>query len=116
MYLETIKSLRSQLHQESEKLLKELSKIDKEVNDLTHVVEFSICNASEGYKIYKKLQESLKKRRKVKDEIAYIKSIATSLKAKGHNKSVKNRHYEVRIMKDVLGDKIESNLKVTGMF
>lgn len=56
----------------------ELSKIDKEIVDINHYIEFENLNASQGYKAYKMLKERLRARREMKDTLQYIQIISAS--------------------------------------
>lgn len=51
---------------------KELSKIDKEIEDLKHFGEFNCLSASDGYKWYKVFHEKLLVRREIKNAIKEI--------------------------------------------
>lgn len=54
-------------------LRNQLSKTDKEINDLIHYIEFSSNqNVVNGYKLYKKLKDLRLTRRKIKDELLVI--------------------------------------------
>ena len=50
-----------------------------EMCDMYHYIEFTNLNASDGYKAYKKFQEILKNRRRIKDSIEYINSIDSEM-------------------------------------
>ena len=43
-----------------------LSKYDRRINDLLHLIEFTDANPAKAYKLYMKLQGFLRKRRAVK--------------------------------------------------
>lgn len=55
-------------------LVEEESKYDRQRTDIEHYIEFNAgkLNACDGYKAYKMLQDTLLKRRKVKDELQMI--------------------------------------------
>lgn len=50
-------------------LNEELSEIDRLLSDINHFIEFTNLNAVDGYRIYKKQHELLKRRREVKYEL-----------------------------------------------
>lgn len=55
-----------------EQLTKDMSDIDKEIIDIQHYIEFNDMNAYQGWLAYKMLQNRLKKRRKIKDELQVL--------------------------------------------
>ena len=55
-----------------EYLSKEMSDIDKEIIDIQHYIEFNDMNAYQGWMAYKMLQNRLKKRRKIKNELQVL--------------------------------------------
>ena len=50
-------------------LNKEYKEVELEICDIYHYIEINNLSASEGYKVYKKLQDTLKKRRVIKDNM-----------------------------------------------
>ena len=62
--------------QEKDILSKRMSKIDQEVTDIQHYIEFNKLNAAEGYKAYKLLQDKLLERRTIKDDFAKFQMLA----------------------------------------
>ena len=60
-------------------LSNQLSKIDKDIVDIQHSIEFYQYNAAEGYKAYKMLNEKLLERREIKKQLHII----TFMKSKG---------------------------------
>lgn len=75
-----------------ESLLKELSKIDREIEDVLHSIEFFKFNASDGYKIYKILREQRIKRRKIKSYLEVIQKLEV----------ICNKENEINISSDIL--------------
>ena len=106
------------------KLSEEQSILDQKVLDIQHYIESRNLNAVEGYKAYKLLQETLKERRLVKNRASEIEPIYSALiNTKLNNKAaeiqkkvveIHNRNnksgYNVRVMKDVFGKRIERSL------
>ena len=106
------------------KLSEEQSILDQKVLDIQHYIESRNLNAVEGYKAYKLLQETLKERRMVKNRASEIDPIYSALiNTKLNNKAaeiqkkvveIHNRNdksgYNVRVMKDVFGKRIERSL------
>ena len=106
------------------KLSEEQSILDQKITDIQHYIESRNLNASEGYKAYKLLQETLKERRLVKNRASEIDPIYSALintklndKATEIQKKVVEIHnrnnksgYNVRVMKDVFGKRIERSL------
>lgn len=95
------------LHRKEE-LLGELSKVDKELSDINHYIEFVNLNAAQGYKAYKLIKERRIKRRSIKNELAVLeiilgKKISESITDE-INKSVEGldeRTYEPRVLKEL---------------
>ena len=56
-------------------MVEQLSKIDKELSDIDHFIEFTELNARDGYKIYKKQHELRKMRRELKYNIKVASDI-----------------------------------------
>lgn len=76
-----------------------LSDISQEIVDLEHYIEFSKLNACEGYHAYKMLQDTLKKRRKIKDSITAAQSLYENCdvdKLSSCNDYLHNRTYNPR--------------------
>ena len=84
------------------------SLLDRKISDLYHILEFSNFNAYEGYLIAKKMQDTLKERREVKNELTTlekvtevftekkIKDAENQLKARENN--IKNQIYSCRVL------------------
>jgi hypothetical protein len=47
---------------------KKMSRVDREISNIYHEIEFEVFNASRGYMLAKQLQEKLKERRIIKNE------------------------------------------------
>jgi vacuolar-type H+-ATPase subunit I/STV1 len=93
-----------------------LKKVEKEIQDLLHVIELKPFNASDGYKYAKQLQEARKERRSLKDEaeiFAPVKELLKFTKPTEKNitktineiQGIKSRHqdrlYKMRIREDL---------------
>lgn len=85
-------------------LNKQLSELDKIINDLTHFIEFNNLNASQGYKMYKMLHDFLNQRRQVKDMLMVIQSINSNFEDTENYdiskefKSCNERSYSPRVL------------------
>nr|DAH30192.1 MAG TPA: hypothetical protein [Caudoviricetes sp.] len=62
------------LHRKDE-LLSQLSKVDQELSDINHYIEFCNLNAAQGYKAYKMIKERRIKRRSIKNELEVLSII-----------------------------------------
>ena len=62
------------LHRKDE-LLSQLSKVDQELSDINHYIEFCNLNAAQGYKAYKMIKERRIKRRSIKNELDVLSII-----------------------------------------
>lgn len=73
-------------------LLERQSVADKEVCDLLHYIEFKDLSAVQGFKIYKRLQRALKKRREVKNKLAFVQALSDSKMETVLSGKVESRH------------------------
>lgn len=58
-----------------EDLLSQLSKIDRELSDIEHFIEFVDLNGVDGFKVYKKMQALRKVRREIKHRLKIVQTI-----------------------------------------
>lgn len=85
------------------------SNIEKEICDIEHAAEFFNLNASEGFMIYKMLQNARKERRKIKDDILKLKIASNSPLSswtegkisQNINSRFESRTYEPRVLKEL---------------
>lgn len=89
-------------------LMSMLSQTEKEIVDIRHYIEFFDLNVVKGYKAYKILQDRLRIRRTLKDEIFKISQILSiKLNSKDIEHTIKsiegldNRKYGPRVLKDL---------------
>lgn len=75
--LQTLSEKFSTLQNNIEYLSQEQSKVDREISDILHYIEFNKFSACDGYKICKSLKELRLHRRSIKNEIEMIKTIQT---------------------------------------
>lgn len=99
-----------QLEERKSYLQAMLSQIDLEITDIQHAAEFYELNAAQGYKLYKLLHETRKRRRAVKrewDEINLsLNTTITSTKLKNLEESLirlDDKQYTPRINKELFG-------------
>ena len=119
------------IRNEWKELHNRLSIADQTRMDVEHFIEPSVnLNASQGYKAYRLLKEVLEERREIKNQIEELRPVfefanapfLTDVKKKNDViKRVKNKHhlnenadelkkYNVRILTDVFGDTITSQV------
>lgn len=86
----------------------ELSKVDRQITDIQHFIEFYSLNACQGYKASRLLKDCLQRRRSVKNEMEVIDRIsimsigfAGTEKARNSLSKVKNKQYTPRILKEL---------------
>lgn len=60
-------------------LVLQLAKVEREITDIYHAMEFHNYSACNGFKIYKLMQDRLHDRRKIKDEIQKIDYIVSGI-------------------------------------
>ena len=78
-FLKEVKTLKRRIDDERENLTNLLSDLDKEMSRLYHNVEATNFNAAEGYCYAKKMQDTLRKRRVVKQELQKLHSLSTNM-------------------------------------
>lgn len=67
--------LSKEIKDRKKELNSELSRIDKEISDIRHYIEFYPLSASKGYKMAKTLKDHLIKRREIKNELDVMNRI-----------------------------------------
>lgn len=109
-------SLDKDIHNE---LIKELSRMDRGISDVKHIMEFYRFNAHEGYTLSKMMQELCQARREIKERIdernrmmtfinTYRKLFKQPLKhqlgqQEGRQRALDSQKYELREMKHLDG-------------
>ena len=90
------------------KLNSEISRVDKEITDIQHYIEFCNLSASGGYKIAAMLKERLSKRREIKNTLERLNRISvmnTGFIANGKGRDalekLTDKHYTPRILKEL---------------
>lgn len=106
--LQSLNGLAQEASVRERELNVKLSNIDKENVDLTHYLEFQNLNACQGYKVAKMLQDNLRKRREVKNELTFIQFIlnkkitdSVSEEAIRMTENITKKQYEPRILKEL---------------
>lgn len=79
-YVDKLSNTLHSLSEDFKKVSKMVSKIDAEVNMLYHEIETGKYNASAGYKKLKQLQDTLRKRRVIKNEFVKLDQIQQIMK------------------------------------
>lgn len=112
------------------RLSNQQSILDQKVSDIQHYIESRNLNAVEGFKAYKLLQDTLRERRAVKSKISEIDPIYSALvtskldsraatikeKVTKINSDNKISGYNVRIMQDTFGRRIENSNSLKARF
>ena len=73
-YIEDMISFCSQLKMYEGNLDLMLSKVDQEICDIMHYIEFNSLDAANGYKAYKMIRDCRLRRRQIKDEREKVKA------------------------------------------
>lgn len=79
---------------------KELSIIDSKISDIYHYIENYNYNAVQGAKVLKLLKQNLKDRRNIKNELATIEGVLTSLSC-NFNKNTKKIQKYIKSENDI---------------
>lgn len=72
---ETLTEFVMDAEKRKEELVGLLSEVDKEISDINHYIEFGKFNAYQGWLAFTMLQNRLRKRRKIKDELSVINQL-----------------------------------------
>lgn len=72
---ETLTEFVMDAEKRKEELVGLLSEVDKEITDINHYIEFGKFNAYQGWLAFTMLQNRLRKRRKIKDELSVINQL-----------------------------------------
>lgn len=114
--LQAIKDIYVNASRQTESNKEKLIKVDQEIQDLLHFMEFTSLNASDGYKYYKQLQTARQTRRKIKNELELLEPVKELLsfvkptekninKVLGDVRRIKHQHstrmYTMRIRSDL---------------
>ena len=70
-----LNGLASEALHRKDNLLSQLSKIDQELSDIDHYIEFVNLNAAQGYKAYRMIKDRRIIRRSIKNELDVLKTI-----------------------------------------
>lgn len=93
-------------------LTDKLSKIDQEISDIQHYIEFNNLDAYKGFKAYKLLQETLIRRREIKNELLKIQIFTETTVSDLFNgrleqriNGIQNRTYTPRVLTELFKGK-----------
>ena len=88
------------------------SRVDQEISDILHYIEFFSFNACEGYKLAKELKELRLKRRDIKNQLEAINIISqhtcnmlTDGKTNKALSSIESKQYTPRVLKELFEEK-----------
>ena len=90
----------------------EVSKCDQETLDVLHKIEFCNVSASDGYKLYKQLQEIRIRRRNAKDHL----EIASLVLSTGLLASMKTLDSEIKAVETNMADRKYKPRVLVGLF
>lgn len=103
-----LNGLASEALHKKDNLLNQLSKIDQELSDIDHYIEFVNLNAAQGYKAYKMLKERRIKRRSIKNELQVLDIILSKKISETVTDEIQNtvaymdkRTYEPRVLNEL---------------
>ena len=103
-----LNGLASEALHRKDNLLSQLSKIDQELSDIDHYIEFVNLNAAQGYKAYKMIKDRRIIRRSIKNELDVLniilgKKISETATDEIHKAitGMDNRKYEPRVLNEL---------------
>lgn len=84
-----------------------VSNADKELCDAYHYIEFSNCNAAEGYQAYRMMKDILLRRREAKDECATLEALSSLIETsvKTAARKIPQRTYHPRVRNELFEKK-----------
>lgn len=103
-----LNGLASEALHRKDKLVDQLSTVDKEICDILHYIEFCNLNAAQGYKAYKMIKERRIRRRSIKNELQVLDTILSKKISETATDEIEkvisgmdNRKYEPRVMREL---------------
>lgn len=103
-----LNGLASEALHRKDNLLSQLSKIDQELSDINHYIEFVNLNAAQGYKAYKMIKDRRIKRRSIKNELQVVDIILSKKISETATDEIQktisgmdNRKYEPRVLNEL---------------
>ncbi len=103
-----LNGLASEAVHRKDKLVDQLSTVDKEICDILHYIEFCNLNAAQGYKAYKMIKERRIRRRSIKNELQVLDIILGKKISETATDEIEkvisgmdNRKYEPRVMREL---------------
>ena len=103
-----LNGLASEALHRKDKLVDQLSTVDKEICDILHYIEFCNLNAAQGYKAYKMIKERRIRRRSIKNELQVLDTILGKKISETATDEIEkvilgmdNRKYEPRVMREL---------------
>ena len=99
-----------ELFSRKETLTKQISKVDKEREDILHYIELGKYNAVEGWKLLSLLREVSKERRKIKDEEEYISKVTNNIKLSTVNRFEKSKPKTYHFRSSILNKKFSNKV------
>ena len=108
MILDKLNLQESEALHRKDSLLNQLSKVDQELSDINHYIEFCNLNAAQGYKAYKMIKDRRIIRRSIKNELDVLniilsKKISETATDEIHKAitGMDNRKYEPRVLNEL---------------
>lgn len=103
-----LNGLASEAVHRKDKLVDQLSVVDREICDILHYIEFCNLNAAQGYKAYKMIKERRIRRRSIKNELQVLDIILGKRISETATDEIQKavegmdkRKYEPRVMKEL---------------
>ena len=106
-----LEKIGSEMRGQRQKLRSELSRVDKEITDIEHYLEFYALSASQGYKIAKMLKDRFVRRREIKNDLETIDRISVMSvghiangKGRSDLSKMSDRHYSPRVLVELFAE------------
>lgn len=99
-HIDDFNSYVDKMYKKQSELVSELSRVDKEQDDILHFLELEKYNAATMMMVVKKLKEVRVNRRIIKDELAEVQAVCSRIKPCNQKNGERTYTYKTGILKE----------------